>query len=102
MPLWFIIQDIKHLTGTDRDYRPSDAWSRKPPVCGVYMYAIYMLGYLEQIVSAVFTWEKKITQGPGRTRERTITQIGWDVKSVDVASLALLSPHLPRCSMLMP
>lgn len=58
-PLWFIIQDIKHLTGTDRDYRPSDAWSRKPPAYGVYIYAIYMLGYLEQIVSAVFTWEKK-------------------------------------------
>lgn len=57
--LWFIIQDIKHLTGTDRDYRPSDAWSRKPPAYGVYIYAIYMLGYLEQIVSAVFTWEKK-------------------------------------------
>lgn len=51
--------DIKHLTGTDRDYRPSDAWSRKPPAYGVYIYAIYMLGYLEQIVSAVFTWEKK-------------------------------------------
>lgn len=36
-------------------YRTTDAWSGKPRSFGVYIYAIHMLGYPEQIVSLVFT-----------------------------------------------
>lgn len=52
-------------------------------------------------IGRVYLRKKKITKGPGRRREMTLTQIGWDLISVDEASLAQLSPHLPPCSMLM-
>lgn len=48
-------------------------------------------------IGRVYLRKKKITKGPGRSRERTLKQIGWDVKSVDEASLAQLnSLHICR------